>query len=241
MTNKKLYEVLCDIDEKYIQEANEYHKAKKPVWFKWGAVAALLCIAVFGYIVLQQRSVPSETTIGHPPETTIGHQEDPALVINPVDRVTQVDLDVKISPYDELSADEWQAAADVFEQAIGMRYEDFTNKLPESYRQTAFYSIDAPAVPKDGSYVPHDYVFEFLTEAGGEVEITICGKEEPLTDHFFLCEHPKESSINGTSVVIYDVQDSFVVRFLYQNVNYAIETRSISLEEVQELLRCIIR
>ncbi len=43
MTNEKLYEVLGDINEKYVKEAKEYRKAKKLVWFKWGAIAACLC------------------------------------------------------------------------------------------------------------------------------------------------------------------------------------------------------
>lgn len=46
MTNEKFYEVLGDINEKYVEEAREYHKAKKPVWLKWGAIAACLCLVV---------------------------------------------------------------------------------------------------------------------------------------------------------------------------------------------------
>lgn len=46
MTNEKLYEVLGDINEKHVKEAGEYRKTKKPVWLKWGAVAACLCLVV---------------------------------------------------------------------------------------------------------------------------------------------------------------------------------------------------
>ncbi len=46
MTNEKFYEVLGDINEKHIKEAREYHKAEKPVWLKWGAMAACLCLVV---------------------------------------------------------------------------------------------------------------------------------------------------------------------------------------------------
>lgn len=46
MTNEKLYEVLGDINEKHVKEAREHHKAKKPVWLKWGAMAACLCLVV---------------------------------------------------------------------------------------------------------------------------------------------------------------------------------------------------
>ena len=46
MTNEKLYEVLGDINEKYVSEARVYQKAKKPIWVKWGAIVACLCLMV---------------------------------------------------------------------------------------------------------------------------------------------------------------------------------------------------
>ena len=52
MTNEKLYEVLGDINEKHINEARAYHKAKKPGWVKWGAMAACLCLVVVGALTI---------------------------------------------------------------------------------------------------------------------------------------------------------------------------------------------
>lgn len=46
MTNEKLYEVLGDINEKYVSEAGVYQKAKKPIWVKWGAIVACLCLMI---------------------------------------------------------------------------------------------------------------------------------------------------------------------------------------------------
>ena len=46
MTNEKLYEVLGDINEKYVSEARVYQKAKKPIWVKWGAIVACLCLMI---------------------------------------------------------------------------------------------------------------------------------------------------------------------------------------------------
>ena len=47
MTNEKLYEVLGDINEKYVSEARVYQKIKKPIWAKCGAIAdclVLVCV-----------------------------------------------------------------------------------------------------------------------------------------------------------------------------------------------------
>ena len=51
MTNEKLYEVLGDINEKHVKEAREYRKTKKPVWLKWGAMAACLCLVIVGAVL----------------------------------------------------------------------------------------------------------------------------------------------------------------------------------------------
>lgn len=56
MTNEKLYEVLGGIDEKHVKEAREYRKAKKPIWIKWGAMAACLCLVVAVVLPLIQNN-----------------------------------------------------------------------------------------------------------------------------------------------------------------------------------------
>ena len=53
MTNEKLYEILGGINEKRVEEAREYRKAKKPVWLKWGAMAACLCLMLVAFPVIQ--------------------------------------------------------------------------------------------------------------------------------------------------------------------------------------------
>jgi len=44
MTNENLYKAIGGINEKYIEEAKQVKKVKQPVWLKWGALAACLCI-----------------------------------------------------------------------------------------------------------------------------------------------------------------------------------------------------
>ena len=46
MTKEKFYEVFGDINETHVKAAGEYHKVKKPIWIKWGAVAACLCFVL---------------------------------------------------------------------------------------------------------------------------------------------------------------------------------------------------
>ena len=64
MTNEKLYEVLGNINEKHVYEARAYHKAKKPIWAKWGAIAACLVLVCVVAIPLFRHNNDSVTTPG---------------------------------------------------------------------------------------------------------------------------------------------------------------------------------
>lgn len=52
MRKEKFCEVLGDISENYVEEARADRKARKPVWLKWGVMAACLCLAAFGALTV---------------------------------------------------------------------------------------------------------------------------------------------------------------------------------------------
>ena len=64
MTNEKLYEILDEINEMNVYEARAYHKAKKPIWAKWGAIAACLVLVCVVAIPLFLHNNDSVTTPG---------------------------------------------------------------------------------------------------------------------------------------------------------------------------------
>ena len=231
MRKEEFCKILGDISENYIIEARAERKAKKTAWTKWGGLAACLCLVVLGVFIAQRLG-----TLG----ADIKQPGEPKLVINEVGDTIHSDMDVQISHYNDLSPAEWEAVMQEFKNSIGWSYEEFIKKWPAAYQSTAFYSVDAPTTPKGTEYIPHDYVFAFLTESGGTVEIAICAGEEPLRDCFFVCDNPKESEINGTAVVIYGVQGGFMAQFSYDNVYYDIEMCNTTLQELENLLTCII-
>lgn len=46
MRKEEFCEVLGDINENYVKEARANCKARKPVWLKWGAMAACFCLVI---------------------------------------------------------------------------------------------------------------------------------------------------------------------------------------------------
>lgn len=79
MTGEKLYELFGDIHETHVKEAGEYRKVKKPVWFKWGAVAACLCFVMAAVCVLPplsehpRRDAGADDTAAAPMITIMGN------------------------------------------------------------------------------------------------------------------------------------------------------------------------
>lgn len=60
MNSKKFSEAMGELDSRYVDEAINYKKkAKKPMWIKWGAVAAGFCLVAAGAVVIsRQNSLP---------------------------------------------------------------------------------------------------------------------------------------------------------------------------------------
>ena len=53
MNAKKFSDAMSELDTKYVDEALNYKKkARKPVWVKWGTMAACLCIILIGVFTL---------------------------------------------------------------------------------------------------------------------------------------------------------------------------------------------
>lgn len=233
MKKEQLYEVLGDINENYVNDAHmTAKKSAYPIWLKWVAMAACLCLVVSGAFVLPRLQSDSVEPNPQPNNKNV-------LLVNTVDGLAGADMDVQFTYYPDPSEDKSDDVLIQFKNVAGLNYNNFVAKIPDVFVKERFYSVD---VPSDAAvaYIPHDFVFDYQTNNGGEITIAICAKEEPLRDLFVICDNPKQSEINGIPVVILGYQDSFLVQFSWQSVNYDIETRSITLGELEQLLVCLI-
>lgn len=234
MKKEEFCEIFGEISPYHIAEAEKERKIRKPVWIRTAGLAACLCLAVLVPLTVHHLKTPSSVT------------EYPAnsdIIVNRADLTSEkFDLDVRIShwPHPDISGEKTgEESAKEFKNAIGTDLSEFLEKLPKSMQLSSLYSVDVPSSSEETDYVPHDYVFELLTKNGGTVKIAICAFEEPLRDYFFICDHPKESEINGITAVIYGTQNSFNAQFSCADVNYDIETKNIKLDEFKNLLSCI--
>ena len=80
MNSKKFSEAMSELDSKYVDEAINYKKkSKKPIWIKWGAIAACLCLVVAGIAVSQIPNVFPDHGAGIDPGGTHPDGIDPVI------------------------------------------------------------------------------------------------------------------------------------------------------------------
>lgn len=253
MTKEELFSILGEVDERKVAAAGmamAAQKKRRPVWVKWGALAAcpaILCVVVIALLSgrFQQPWAgpvenPSSLTgpgkeMAQPPE-----EDGVELHVNQVGAPpAMVDLDVKITHYDQMQ-EAWEQVKEEFSASTGLSYEEFLSRIPEELRgDTAFYSLaarDFKNAGQNAAYTLHDYVFECRSEEGVRATITLCSFEEPLKDCYVREDAPEASSVNGVPMTIYHYNDAYMVSFSYQDVYYDIETRNMDLDQLQELL-----
>lgn len=98
MNERKLPEAVGEVNDSYVEEAASYQKGRKaPLWLRWGAVAACLCVAaVSGAALLhgEERLTPDPA----PVEVT-----NPIITVNTVEEMEEY-LDFPVPVLDKETA-----------------------------------------------------------------------------------------------------------------------------------------
>ncbi len=247
-------ETMSDINENYVSEAHASQTKKKPIWVKWGAMAACLAIVAFAAVTFFPHTEQPDIT---PPDTsdpaasstsgidTPAPENSTIFIVNQLQQPPLLaDMDVEITHYDKLPNDVWQTVADAFESFTGISYDDFLSRLPAELQENVMFCSLATRGYQDNAvtneYYLHDYIFSCRSNKGTEATIAICSFDEPLRDCLIYDETPERSSIHGTPATIYEHNGMYMVQFTYNEANYDITTTGMDLEQLEQLLLNII-
>lgn len=83
MKKEEMFNIIGEVDEQKVAVAGMAMTARKkshPVWLKWGAIAACLCLVVVGAVLPMMNN-----------KTSTRHQEELTLTTHPLDEVPAVD------------------------------------------------------------------------------------------------------------------------------------------------------
>lgn len=179
--------VLGDIYERYIEEAHEPKKAARPVWVKWGALAACLCIvaaaafAVFGrgdgqsrvITGLSSRSGQSVSTVYAVPEP--GTYNCTAAVREARERYQGKDvaflLGISIHSEEKLSAEErnaeYQRLADLGYRLIEVEKWSYQDDGEKVYQTMVAVILTEEELSNFAVSPDYGYFFYFLKNGDG--------------------------------------------------------------------------
>lgn len=256
MNTKLFSEAMSEVNDKYYEEAENYH-CKKHGWVKWSAMAACFTAVLFSALSVlpkyldQQGTIPPDNPNSVITDNPNNAPQSPSgggfeLVVNQLDAAPfMADVDVKLTHYDKIPYDVWKLIEEDFYTFANISYDDFVALIPEKFRMDmTFYSLATKGYKdseQDDEYRLHDYVFDCQSDEGVQVTIALCNFEAPIRDYFIHDENPEVSSVNGTPVTIYGYDNMYMANFSYEGVNYDIETKNLDLNQLQELLTNIMR
>ena len=88
----------------------------------------------------------------------------------------------------------------------------------------------------------NNYSFVYSsTKNQRRINISFSKENEPIRDYFFTEENSKNSKINNVELKIYNYEETYFTKFIYNNYYFDIETRNITEEELITLLKSIMQ
>lgn len=98
MNGKKLLEAVGEVNDSYVEEAAGYRKSRKaPLWLRWGAVAACLCVAAVSAAVLLRGNE------GLTPDPASVEVTNPIITVDTVEEMEEY-LDLPVPVLDKETA-----------------------------------------------------------------------------------------------------------------------------------------
>ena len=148
------------------------------------------------------------------------------ILVNVISRasVTKIDADIKIQPMEKSESylsDAW---------------------VPEYLNRFNGYSVYTRDIGKSKYDNLNCYVYYFSNENDERnIRVAFSGKDKPIRDYGFDSDSALKSNINDNELVIYKYENIYFVEFIYNNVNYDIETNGINIVELEMFLKSIIK
>lgn len=191
MKEERILNVLGKVDEKYIKEADPEVKAKRkaPVWTKWAAMAACLCLVVVGALTipnLQNEPPHGQGTIDPPEHQIMLQYNVVSSVMSSAPALAEEIVKVKtdITEISELLGYDIDSCIPSAMKSYDFKYYTVTNTDTNEILSVA---VDAREVGEETS------------RPGIRLEVGFGTR--PLIDYVFYEEETVYSTINGVEVL----------------------------------------
>ena len=163
--------------------------------------------------------------------------KDGELYINEVKTVSSADIDAEILRYGELSADGKNTVYSEFKENMGMNFTSFVGKIPSEFSLTDFFALALPDPNIEGkTYKLHDYVFEFDSESGKKINLSVSPFGTPSYDIIIESDSKVTCTLNGATVTGYSLNGSIYAFVHHGELDYILDVKGFTEDEFKALI-----
>lgn len=239
--NKKMFQEVIDNEfdkEKNYQkileriEKMERKESQMKTFFKYSSVAAMFVVAIIGGMTILKNNdgirvlKPSTKVEEHNDNVEDGDR----IIINSKSN-SDMSGSIKINAkYKEITLNQIQEKIN-------------TNNIviPNGFEISETFTYYTKEDTSSNDYnILHDYVINYKKDDNGHIFISFSEVGNPIRDYHFDTKNDKKSMINKNEVLISKYGSSYIATFKKDSMNFDIETKGISEEELIELLKSII-
>ena len=237
MNNITLLKALSNIDEQYLIDYEKVQEKRNRVYddkprervISMKILSPILAVAVIAGIVFMAKPKTETPIVSDYKNTyTMESEEKVNLNINKIDNVMMADMDADVKILNGVMIP-------YFEYMTRLSIpDDFDNK--EDYK-----AIWVKSNRDVNEYdILNNYEFTYRnTTNSRRIIIAFSEEHKPLRD-YYIKGGEKTTTIGNTELIISQYKDMFLTTFTHNGVNYDIETRDITEDELLELLKSII-
>lgn len=227
---RKMFEKEFDVEimkQKILNEERKRNMNLKNL-FKW-AVAPICLVAIISGILIFNNSKVLKPNIYEP---NIETKDNVSIYINDLSNTTQeelcIDADVKI--INNLSIPYFEEIGSIVVP------NDFDNNHDA-------YAIYVKSDRDSNEYnTLQCYVFNYSnTKNDRHIRVSFSKENKPIRDYYYSEEGSKISTINDTQLKIFKYNETYFTEFNYKGINFDIETKSVTEQELADLLLSIIK
>ena len=247
MSNNKNIKIMFDeefniekMKEKIIREERKNSMNSK-VALKWSLIPICI-VAIITTIFFINENKELKPNIYQP---NIDNVDNANININDISKITQgalkLDVDIKTTSKDvSVKNGRFEVIEELEDYPF---YKDLN--VSSEYNAFVVYGIFVDNDKKGEYNSLNNYVLSYKVKDQEkefkEIKISFSKDNKPIRDYFYEEKGSKTSTINGNELKIFKCNETFFTEFIYDGINFDIETHNVSEQELIDLLVSIIK
>lgn len=218
---KSVYSKKINKDKNYAEILNRIESGSKGHYFRFALIPICLILVICGIVMINNSNFITKDK----------KTNNNNIIINNIETLGAYRIDADIREIDNID--------NTLIDYINVEDLKIPNDLNDiSY--SAIYGRKNIDIKIYDKLINYQYAYSD-TKTKRNIVISFSKENKPVRDYYFSDRGSKQSTINGVKLTIYNYEEVYMTEFIYNNINFDIETSNIKEEELILLLQSIIK